>query len=241
MTNSTPSRTGVHLTRLAALAAIGLVGAVVIGISVSHLDLLPGDRVPTAGTSPVGDGPPAGDNGTGPDRPPPRASATPASNGRQQRSTSASSLPAPGLPSAKGTVFDDQDPQVANLQPALLAALRRAATDAADDRILFHVNSGWRSAAYQEQLLQDAIAEYGSAKEAARWVATPQTSAHVSGDAVDLGPSNAEGGWASTAPRTGSARSTRTSPGTTSCVPKPSAEGCPAMYADPTQDPRMQQ
>ena len=33
--------------------------------------------------------------------------------------------------------------------------------------------------------------KYGSEAEAARWVATPDTSAHVSGDAVDIGPSAA--------------------------------------------------
>ena len=33
--------------------------------------------------------------------------------------------------------------------------------------------------------------KYGSEAEAARWVATPDTSAHVSGDAVDIGPADA--------------------------------------------------
>ena len=50
-------------------------------------------------------------------------------------------------------------PAVANLDPALLGALRRAATDAAGDGIEFHVNSGWRSPDYQEQLLREAVAE----------------------------------------------------------------------------------
>src|SRR5688572_23857967 len=81
------------------------------------------------------------------------------------------------------TVFDDEVPGVANLDPALLGALRRAATDAADDGVEFFVDSGWRSPEYQEQLLHEAFSEYGSEKEAARWVATPSSSAHVSGDA----------------------------------------------------------
>ena len=54
-----------------------------------------------------------------------------------------------------------------------------------------YVNSGWRSPEYQEQLLREAVSKYGSEAEAARWVATPDTSAHVSGDAVDIGPSDA--------------------------------------------------
>ena len=43
------------------------------------------------------------------------------------------------------TVFDDEVPGVANLDPALLGALRRAATDAEDDWVEFFVDSGWRS------------------------------------------------------------------------------------------------
>jgi D-alanyl-D-alanine carboxypeptidase len=43
---------------------------------------------------------------------------------------------------------------------ALLAALRQAATDAADDGVGFVVNSGWRSPAYEDQLWRDAIAKY---------------------------------------------------------------------------------
>jgi D-alanyl-D-alanine carboxypeptidase len=87
------------------------------------------------------------------------------------------------------TVFDDEIPGVANLDPALLDALRQAATDAADDGTEFVVDSGWRSPEYQEQLFREAVSEYGSEEEAARWVATAETSAHVSGDAVDIGPS----------------------------------------------------
>ena len=60
-----------------------------------------------------------------------------------------------------------------------------------DDGVEFYVNSGWRSPEYQEQLLREAVSKYGSEEEAARWVATPDTSPHVSGDAVDIGPSDA--------------------------------------------------
>src|SRR5438552_14844149 len=68
------------------------------------------------------------------------------------------------------TVFDDEYPAVAKLDPALLRALRRAATDAARNRVTFYVDSGWRSPKYQEQLLREAISKYGSEAEAARWV-----------------------------------------------------------------------
>src|SRR5262245_35589950 len=86
-------------------------------------------------------------------------------------------------------VFDDDIPAVANLDPRLRRALRRAAVDASRDGIELVVNSGWRSRYYQQQLLREAVAKYGSTKEAARWVATPGSSPHVSGDAVDIGPS----------------------------------------------------
>jgi zinc D-Ala-D-Ala carboxypeptidase len=84
------------------------------------------------------------------------------------------------------TVFDDDFPAVAILDPALLGALRQVATDAAGDGVEFFANSGWRSREYQEQLVQEAVSEYGSEEEAARWVATAPTSPHVSGDARDL-------------------------------------------------------
>ena len=90
------------------------------------------------------------------------------------------------------TVFDNEYPAVANLDHALLVALRKAATNAAMANVDLVVNSGWRSPRYQEQLLKEAVAKYGSTKAAARWVATPTTSPHVFGDAVDIGPSNAE-------------------------------------------------
>ena len=96
------------------------------------------------------------------------------------------------MPSPSRTsVFADAIPGVARLDPVLLAALRQAATDAAADGVEFFVDSGWRSPEYQEQLLRQAVLKYGSEEEAARWVATPNTSAHVSGEAVDIGRSDA--------------------------------------------------
>jgi zinc D-Ala-D-Ala carboxypeptidase len=139
------------------------------------------------------------------------------------------------------TVFDGEIPGVANLDPALLGALRQAATDAAGDGVEFLVDSGWRSPAYQEQLLQDAITEYGSEAEAARWVATPNTSAHVSGDAVDVGPSEAAAWLSAHGAAYGLCQIYGNEPWHYELRPEAIDQGCPAMYADPTQDPRMQQ
>jgi zinc D-Ala-D-Ala carboxypeptidase len=138
------------------------------------------------------------------------------------------------------TVFDGEVPAVAKLDPALLAALRRAVTAAAANGITFVVNSGWRSPAYQEELLQEAVSKYGSVEEAARWVATPETSAHVSGDAVDLEPGKTTT-WLSThGARYGLCQIYRNEPWHYELRPKAIGHGCPAMYADPTHDPRMQ-
>jgi D-alanyl-D-alanine carboxypeptidase len=137
-------------------------------------------------------------------------------------------------------VFDDDVPAVAKLDPALLAALRQATTAAGDDGVALVVDSGWRSPAYQEQLLWEAVSEYGSEEEAARWVATPETSAHVSGDAVDIGPAKGAA-WLSThGARYGLCQIYRNEPWHYELRPEAVAHGCPRMYADPTQDPRMQ-
>jgi zinc D-Ala-D-Ala carboxypeptidase len=138
------------------------------------------------------------------------------------------------------TVFDDETPGVANLDPALLGALRQAATDAADDGVEFFVDSGWRSPEYQEQLLHEAVVKYGSEEEAARWVATPNTSAHVSGDAVDIGPLDATAWLSEHGAEYGLCQIYGNEPWHYELRLEAVDHGCPPMYADPTHDPRMQ-
>ena len=137
------------------------------------------------------------------------------------------------------TVFDEEIPGVANLDSDLLGALRRAATDAAEDGVQLVVDSGWRSPAYQERLLHEALSKYGSEAEAARWVATPDTSAHVSGDAVDLGPDDATAWLSEHGAAYGLCRTYGNEPWHYELRPDAVAHGCPALYADPTDDPRM--
>ena len=139
------------------------------------------------------------------------------------------------------TVFDDGIPGVANLDPALLDALRQAATDAAGDGVQFLVDSGWRSPDYQEQLLHQAVSKYGSHEEAARWVATAETSAHVSGDAVDIGPVEATAWLSERGAEYGLCQIYGNEPWHYELRPEAIGHGCPPMYADPTHDPRMQQ
>jgi zinc D-Ala-D-Ala carboxypeptidase len=138
------------------------------------------------------------------------------------------------------TVFDDDVPGVANLDPALLGALRRAATDAAADGVRLVVDSGWRSPAYQEHLLREAVAKYGSEAAAARWVATPTTSAHVSGDAVDIGPAAAAAWLSAHGAAYALCQIYANEPWHYERRPDAADDGCPAMYPDPAHDPKMQ-
>jgi zinc D-Ala-D-Ala carboxypeptidase len=136
-------------------------------------------------------------------------------------------------------VFDDGTPAVANLDPGLLRALRAAATDAAADGIEIVVNGGWRSRTYQKQLLRDAIVKYGSEREAARWVAAPERSSHVSGHAVDIGPARATTWLARHGAGYGLCRIYRNEPWHYELRRDAIEDRCPPMYADPRRDPRM--
>ena len=136
------------------------------------------------------------------------------------------------------TVLDDRLPGVANLDAALLGALRRAAADAADVGVEVAVTSGWRSPEYQDQLLREAVAEYGSEEEAARWVATADTSAHVSGDAVDIGPSEARAWLSENGAGYGLCQVYRNEPWHYELRPEAIGHRCPPVFADPTEDPR---
>ncbi|HEY8588711.1 MAG TPA: M15 family metallopeptidase [Naasia sp.] len=143
------------------------------------------------------------------------------------------------LPSGT-TVADDRYPGVGRLDPELLGALRRAASAAAAEGIEFEVTSGWRSAAYQDQLLAEAVVQYGSREEAARWVATADTSAHVSGRAVDIGPWDASTWLGERGADYGLCRTYDNEPWHYELLPEAVENGCPTPYADPTADPRMQ-
>lgn len=144
-----------------------------------------------------------------------------------------------GVVPAGVTVFSDEFPAVTNLDPALRSALREAGSQAASDGVVFYVNSGWRSPKYQQQLLQEAISKYGSEREAARWVATPSTSAHVTGKAVDIGPSDAPKWLSEHGAQYGLCQIYQNEAWHYELRPDAIDHGCPAMYADPTHDPRM--
>jgi hypothetical protein len=209
---SKPAQTAGRRTRLTFRAALVVANAALIGVFIHQLV--------AASSSPVA---------------PPSSAASP-------RDTPARAPgEADGVVPDGVTVFDDEVPAVANLDADLLDALRKAATDAADDGVKFFVNSGWRSPAYQEQLLREAVSKYGSEKEAARWVATPDTSPHVSGHAIDIGRSDATAWLSKHGAKYGLCQIYKNEPWHYELRPEAVDHGCPPMYADPTHDPRMQQ
>ena len=159
--------------------------------------------------------------------------------------TRAASLPralgaADGALPDGATAADVALPGVARLDPGLARALRRATADAAAGGVGLVVDSGWRSPAYQAQLLHDAVRTYGSRAQAARWVASPSTSAHVSGDAVDVGPPGAAAWLAAHGAALELCAVYANEPWHFELRRGAGARGCPAVYADPTHDPRMQ-
>ena len=90
------------------------------------------------------------------------------------------------------TPFDTSNPAVTNLDPALLTAVQNAARAAAAQGIDLRINSGWRSKGFQQRLFDDAVRTYGSADVARQFVASPEVSKHVVGQAVDIAPVDAD-------------------------------------------------
>ncbi|MGV0808841.1 M15 family metallopeptidase [Mycolicibacterium setense] len=90
------------------------------------------------------------------------------------------------------TPFDVQNPAIGRLEPRLLAAIQNAATAAAAEGVTMTINSGWRSAEFQQSLLDQAVQTYGSLAAARQYVQTPTASRHVTGEAVDVGGPQAD-------------------------------------------------
>lgn len=128
---------------------------------------------------------------------------------------------------------------IGNLSPELLDALQKATRDAESEGVYVMVNSGWRSSELQTQLLQDARAEYGSEEEAARWVASPETSLHVSGDAVDVEGGGASDWLATNGAGYGLCQTYLNEPWHFEFQAAAPTAGCAEPYPDPTYDPRL--
>ena len=81
---------------------------------------------------------------------------------------------------------------IAWLDPALLSAVQNAARGAKDDGVDVQITSGWRTKGFQQRLFDDGVRTYGSVEAAGEFVASPDTSHHVIGKAVDVGPVEAD-------------------------------------------------
>lgn len=84
--------------------------------------------------------------------------------------------------------FDVDHPIVGWLDPALLEAVQDAARRAEADGIEMRITSGWRSKGFQERLFADGVQTYGSLEAAREYVASPEKSKHITGEAVDIAP-----------------------------------------------------
>jgi LAS superfamily LD-carboxypeptidase LdcB len=80
------------------------------------------------------------------------------------------------------------NPALAQLDPPLLNASQDAARAAKVDGVDLRITSGWRSKGFQQRLFDDAVRTYGSADIARQFVASPDVSKHVVGQAVDVAP-----------------------------------------------------
>ena len=147
---------------------------------------------------------------------------------------------ADGLLPETATVFDEHYPAVGHLNTSLLEALQSAAHSAATEGIAFNVNSGWRTPALQRHMQEEAVAQYGSVEEAARWVASPETSAHVSGDAVDIGPFDGSYWLQNYGAQYGLCQVYANESWHFEFRAEAPSDGCPLMYENPTMDPAMQ-
>jgi D-alanyl-D-alanine carboxypeptidase len=119
----------------------------------------------------------------------PSSSGKPESTGKQHRGDPGA---ADGVLPDNASPFDTSLPGVANLNPELLKAIQDAARAAEKAGIKLHLTTGWRSKEYQKELLDKAIKRYGSREKASEYVATPEESHHVTGNAVDVGPTDAD-------------------------------------------------
>lgn len=130
----------------------------------------------------------AGDTDAGPIISPPSAAIAPRDPGAPRAPTPRAS---PVAARTTPTTADTNAMGTSHLSPALARALTAATVAASRDGVRIRVISGYRTAAHQQQLYEQAIRTYGSARLARRWVLPPAESAHVRGTAVDVGPQSA--------------------------------------------------
>jgi hypothetical protein len=94
----------------------------------------------------------------------------------------------PAAPALAAAPRTDGAGPATGLDPELAARFAAAQEAAAADGVTLTLTSGRRTPEQQQELVDDALARYGDPAEAHRWVLPPETSAHVQGLAIDVGP-----------------------------------------------------
>lgn len=94
------------------------------------------------------------------------------------------------IPEGETLPYDSPATALSKLDPDLRAALQLAGQAAEAEGVHIGVTSGWRSAEFQRSLLSDAVQRLGE-EEAQRVVRPVNASEHVSGRAIDVGPTDA--------------------------------------------------
>jgi D-alanyl-D-alanine carboxypeptidase len=82
--------------------------------------------------------------------------------------------------------FDTVSQPITRLDPLLLRAIQDATRAASAQGVNITLTSGWRSKGFQQRLFADAVRQYGSVDLAQQFVASPDGSKHVLGEAVDV-------------------------------------------------------
>ena len=88
--------------------------------------------------------------------------------------------------------FDVSNPIVGWLDPSLLEAVQDAARAAAAEGIDMRISSGWRTTGFQQRLFDLGVQQHGSVEAAREFVAPVDVSKHVTGEAVDIAPVQAD-------------------------------------------------
>ncbi len=130
-------------------------------------------------------------------------------------------------------IEDASLPAVAQLTPALRQAMTDAAAEAATEGVTLDITSGWRSVAYQRWLFDSAVETYGDREVAGQYVAAPEDSTHITGEAVDIGSWDAQAWLAEHGSRFGLCRTYANEPWHFERAAEPGG-ACPAAVRDAT-------
>lgn len=102
--------------------------------------------------------------------------------------SSSGASPVPATSSVPAPPGAEDAAEAGGIDPGLQQRFDDAQAAARADGVELWITSGRRSAAEQQELVDRAVERHGSLEEAKRWVLPPETSEHVAGTAIDVGP-----------------------------------------------------